>query len=109
MTSGAPIGRYLLRERIARGGMGEVFRASAIGPSGFEKPVIVKRIRPEHAEKGAYVDLFVDEAKRMTLLAHPNIVQVLDFGLGDSGDYFLVLELVDGVDLARLAESYAKR
>jgi serine/threonine-protein kinase len=109
MADAAPFGRYLLRDRLARGGMGEVFRAVAVGANGFEKPVIVKRIHPRHAGAQSYVDAFVAEAKRMSLLAHPNIVQVIDFGVGVDADYFLVLELVDGLDLERLAKSFTRR
>ncbi|MFS8067140.1 MAG: protein kinase domain-containing protein, partial [Byssovorax sp.] len=82
--------------------MGEVFRAVAVGESGFEKPVVIKRILPAYLGRDDLAELFIAEAKLMTRLAHPNIVEVLDFGRGESGDYFLVLELVDGVDLARL-------
>jgi serine/threonine-protein kinase len=84
--------------------MGEVFRAVAIGAEGFEKPVVVKRILPQHETRGALIDMFVDEAHLMSRLQHPNIVQVIDFGRGQAGDYFLVMELVDGVDVARFHE-----
>ena len=89
--------------------MGEVFRAVAVGESGFEKPVVVKRILPAHLGRSDLAELFIAEAKLMTRLAHPNIVEVLDFGRGESRDYFLVLELVDGVDLARLHRGYSAR
>ncbi|MFO0762031.1 MAG: serine/threonine-protein kinase, partial [Byssovorax sp.] len=104
-----PFGRYLLKERLAQGGMGEVFRAVAVGESGFEKPVVVKRILPQHASRGDFAELFIAEAKLMTRLAHPNIVGVLDFGRGERGDYFLVLELVDGLDLGRLMRAHEQR
>lgn len=89
--------------------MGEVFRAVAVGESGFEKPVVIKRILPAYLGRDDLAELFIAEAKLMTRLAHPNIVEVLDFGRGESGDYFLVLELVDGVDLARLHRGIAAR
>ena len=89
--------------------MGEVFRAVAVGESGFEKPVVIKRILPAHLGRDDLAELFIAEAKLMTRLAHPNIVEVLDFGRGESGDYFLVLELVDGVDLARLHRGITAR
>jgi hypothetical protein len=89
--------------------MGEVFRAVAVGESGFEKPVVVKRILPAHLGRTDLAELFIAEAKLMTRLAHPNIVEVLDFGRGEGGDYFLVLELVDGVDLARLHRASTAR
>jgi serine/threonine-protein kinase len=104
-----PFGRYVLKERLARGGMGEVFRAVAIGEHGFEKPVVVKRVLPAHAGREDLTELFVAEAKLMTRLAHPNIVEVYDFGRGEHKDYYLVLELVDGVDLGRLLRAFAAR
>lgn len=95
----APFGRYRLDALIARGGMGEVFRAVAVGAGGFEKPVVVKRILPSLGGVEAMSSMFIEEARLMSRLLHPNIVQVIDFGQGESDDYFLVMELVDGVDL----------
>jgi eukaryotic-like serine/threonine-protein kinase len=104
-----PFGRYVLKERLAQGGMGEVFRAVAIGEAGFEKPVVIKRILPAHAGRSDLLELFIAEAKLMTRLDHPNIVEVLDFGRGEGGEAFLVLELVKGLDLGQLADAYAER
>ena len=97
-------GRYVLEARIARGGMGEVFRAAAIGADGFRKPVVIKRVLA-HAASQELSDMFVAEAKLMTRLAHPNIVEVFDFGKSDDGAYYLVMELVDGLDLRAFADS----
>ncbi len=104
-----PFGRYLLRERIAQGGMGEVFVAVAVGADGFEKPVVVKRLLPKFASRPEVASLLSAEAKLMTRLVHPNIVQVIDFGRGENDDYFLVMELVNGTDLGRFCRSYAER
>jgi serine/threonine-protein kinase len=100
-----PFGRYLLRERIAQGGMGEVFVAVAVGADGFEKPVVVKRLLPKFASRPEVASLLSAEAKLMTRLVHPNIVQVIDFGRGQSDDYFLVMELVAGTDLGRFCKA----
>ena len=105
----APFGRYVLERRLAAGGMGEVWRAVAIGERGFAKPVVLKRVLPAHTGRQELAELFVAEAKIMTHLAHPNVVEVLDFGRGDEGDYFLVLELVHGLDLGRLQRWYRLR
>jgi serine/threonine-protein kinase len=109
VSTSAPFGRYVLKERLAQGGMGEVFRAVAIGEHGFEKPVVIKRVLPAHAGREDLAEFFVAEAKLMTRLAHPNIVEVYDFGRGEHRDYYLVLELVDGVDLGRLLRAHAAR
>jgi serine/threonine-protein kinase len=89
--------------------MGEVFRAVAVGAGGFEKPVVVKRILPQLAPSAQLGAMFAEEARLMSRLAHPNIVQVIDFGEGQGGEYFLVMELVDGLDLGRFRDSYALR
>src|SRR5437868_9813285 len=102
-----PFGRYVIREHIAQGGMGEVFRAVAVGADGFEKPVVVKRLLPKFASRPEVARLLSAEAKLMTRLVHPNIVQVIDFGRGDNDDYFLVMELVNGTDLGRFCERRA--
>ncbi|HKA90771.1 MAG TPA: serine/threonine-protein kinase, partial [Haliangiales bacterium] len=94
-------GKYVLLERIAAGGMAEVFRAVLRGAAGFEKPVAVKRILPAFGEEPDFVTLFQDEARIASTLAHANIVQVFDFG-EVGGVYYLALELVSGLDLARL-------
>ncbi len=94
-------GKYVLLDRIAAGGMAEVFRAVLRGAAGFEKPVAVKRILPAFGEEPSFVTLFQDEARIASTLAHANIAQVFDFGEVD-GVYYLALELVSGLDLAKL-------
>ncbi|WP_437594165.1 serine/threonine-protein kinase [Sorangium sp. So ce1000] len=89
---------------MARGGMGEVFRAVALGPEGEEVPVAIKRIVPMHAGSDDLKQLFIAEASMMTRLKHPNIDEVLDFGIDEAGDFYLVLELVSGTDLGRLCK-----
>ena len=98
-------GRYVLQELVARGGMGEVFRALVTGADGFEKPVAVKRILPSRSTRADIVEMFVKEAKLMTSLSHPNIVDVLDFGKAEDGSYFLVLEWIEGLDLGKLVSA----
>src|SRR5258708_20372696 len=102
-----PFGRYLIRERMGQGGMGEVFVAVAVGADGFEKPVVIKRLLPKFASRPDIARLLAAEAKLMTRLVHPNIVQVIDFGRGENGDYFVVMELVGGADFGRFCEACA--
>jgi eukaryotic-like serine/threonine-protein kinase len=104
-VTAARYGRYQLVELVARGGMGEVFRGRILGESGFEKPVAIKRVLPSRSKQAELVDRFAREARLMTSLHHPNIVDVLDFGRGDDGAHFLVLEWIDGVDLRALSEA----
>jgi hypothetical protein len=101
-------GRYTLEEPIGRGGMAEVFRATAHGAHGFKKTVALKRILPDHAADPKFVQWFIDEARLMMRLEHPKIVQVLDFGEVD-GRYYLAMELVRGIDGLRLLRTCAEK
>ncbi len=100
--------RYDLVERLAVGGMAEVFLAKAYGAHGFAKTLAVKRILPELAANAEFEERFIAEAKLAVTLNHTNVVQVFDFGrFGDS--LFIAMEYVDGVDLAALLSRYRKR
>ncbi len=95
------LGKYQLVKKLATGGMAEVFLARAAGPMGFEKVVVVKRILPHLADEQAFVGMFLSEARLAAQLNHPNVVQVFDFG-EESGAFFLVMELIDGLNLRHL-------
>lgn len=97
------IGRYKFVDRLAVGGMAEVFVAIAEGSEGFERPVVVKRLLPHLAALPRFRQMFVDEARIMLSLQHGNIVQILDMGRLD-GVPFLALEYVDGRDLRTVLE-----
>jgi eukaryotic-like serine/threonine-protein kinase len=104
--------RYELLDRIGVGGMAEIFRGKAVAAGGFEKPVAIKRILPHLSQDRRFVELLIAEAKVLSLLKHRNIVQIFDVGLGDDGQYFLVMEFVDGRDLGavqRAIEAKRKR
>ena len=99
-------GRYELVERIAEGGMAIVWRARTRGDAGFSRSVAVKEIKVEYREIRKYVEMFIEEARIGTELAHPNIVQVLDFLL-EKDTYYLILEWVDGVDLKTFVRGFS--
>jgi serine/threonine-protein kinase len=94
--------RYELLDRIGVGGMAEIFRGKAVAAGGFEKPVAIKRILPHLSQDRRFVELLIAEAKVLSLLKHRNIVQIFDVGLGDDGQYFLVMEFVDGKDIGAI-------
>ena len=103
MTSPQPevFGPYHLLEKIATGGMAEVWRARAYGVAGFERILVIKRVLDALAEDEEFVRLFIDEARIASQLQHVNIVQVFD--LGQVGDqYYMAMEYVHGLDLSRL-------
>lgn len=95
---------YRLAERLAVGGMAEVFRGERLGPGGFAKPVAIKRVLPDLAKEPRFVAMFLEEARIAAQLSCPNLIQVFDFG-EEGGSYFMVMEYVDGVDLAGLTSS----
>jgi serine/threonine-protein kinase len=97
--------RYQLGERLGAGGMAEVFHAKLTGAEGFVRPVAIKRILPAIATSPHFTYLFVREARLVSQLAHPNVVSVQDFDRDAEGRLFLVMELVEGMDLARLMAS----
>jgi hypothetical protein len=91
-------GSYQLLDRVAIGGMAEVFKAKQTGIEGFEKIVALKRILPHLGDNKEFTDMFVDEAKMVAGLAHPNIAQIFDLGLIDKS-YYIAMEYVHGRDL----------
>ena len=94
-------GKYQLLEKIATGGMAELYRAKVTRAHGFEKLVAIKKILPHLLDEGNLVKAFIDEAKLAALLQHENIVQIYDFGNLD-GEYFIAMEYLFGKDLRRL-------
>ena len=92
-------GRYLLVQRLSRGGMGEIFLAKH-GLAGFEKLAVIKKVLPHLAADQQFISRFVDEAQVAIKLQHVNVAQVFEVGrVGD--EYFLALEYIDGRDLRR--------
>ncbi len=101
------IGKYLLLERLATGGMAEVYRAKASGAGGFEKQLAIKRIIPTYSENEEFRRMFEYEARLSSLLNHANIVHVYDFV--KSGDtYLLAMEFVDGKNLRQVVNKAKK-
>jgi serine/threonine protein kinase len=95
------LGHYELLHPLGAGGMAEVFKARAIGPAGFERDVVVKRILPAYGRDEDFVRMFADEARILGLIHHPNVVQAFEFG-EDEGTLYLALEYVEGPSLSRI-------
>ncbi len=94
-------GKYTLIDRIAVGGMAEIFLARQAGLEGFEKTIVIKRIRPHLSKQPNFVKMFLNEAKLAAQLNHPNIVQIYDLGrIGES--YFIAMEYIFGRDMRRI-------
>ncbi|HEY8432438.1 MAG TPA: serine/threonine-protein kinase [Sandaracinaceae bacterium] len=101
-------GRYELLEPAGEGGMAVVWRALTRGAGQFARPVAVKRILSAKGSDPSFVRLFEEEARVGAGLQHPNIVQVLDFGVDDEGDYYLVMEWVEGLDMHHWVRSHPR-
>jgi len=94
-------GKYHLLEKIATGGMAEVYRARSYGMEGFEKILVIKRVLDHLAKDQEFIQLFQYEALIAVELQHVNIVQVFEFEQVE-GQYYIAMEYVHGLDLARL-------
>jgi serine/threonine protein kinase len=101
-------GKYLLVERLGRGGMAEVWKAKILGPAGFQRTVVVKRILPHLAEDPHFVQMFVSEARLSARLSHANIVHVYELGDVD-GEYFICMEYVRGRDVVSVMRAHLMR
>jgi serine/threonine protein kinase len=94
-------GPYELIERVAVGGMAEIFRAKRLGVRGFEKIYAVKRLHPRYSQDEDFIEMLVDEARITVQLTHPNIGQTIDLGEIE-GHYFILMDFIDGRDLYRV-------
>lgn len=91
--------RYMLRARVAGGGMGEVYRAHDVL---LDRTVAVKILQPSLAIDPEVVARFKAEARAAARLTHPNVVSVHDWGSEDESTYYMVMEYVAGTDLRDL-------
>ena len=101
LVPGSLIGKYVVRRKLAEGGMAELYLCSSRGPEGFEKDVVIKRIRPTLASDPQFVRMFIREACLASCLNHPNVVQIFDFDQCDDS-YYLAMEYVRGRSLAEV-------
>ncbi|RLB45890.1 MAG: hypothetical protein DRJ42_28940 [Deltaproteobacteria bacterium] len=99
-------GKYQLIEPLGEGGMATVWKGLTLGAEGFTRRVAIKRVLPELAHDKKFTAMFVEEARVVSELAHPNIVQVHDFDHDAEGNYFIVMEWVDGLDLQQWMSAY---
>ena len=95
------IGRYVLYDAIASGGMASVHLARMVGPAGFSRTVAIKRLHPHHARDPEFVSMFLDEARLAARIQHPNVVPTLDV-VASEGELFLVMDYVHGESMAQL-------
>jgi hypothetical protein len=108
VTQTTKLGRYEIVERLAEGGMADVLLARTVGIEGFERHVVIKRIRAAQARDVRYVTMFLDEARLAASLHHANVVQVNDIGQED-GEYFFAMEYVHGEDARNILRRASER
>ncbi len=101
MSESQRFGRYLLIQKLATGGMAEIFLAKLSGAAGFEKEIVLKKILPQWSSDHDFISMLIDEAKIAVQLNHPGIVQVYE--LAREGEtYYIAMEYIHGVDLRKV-------
>jgi cytochrome c peroxidase len=107
MSGRKSFGKYQPFATLGSGGMADVFLAIARGPKGFNKLVVIKSLRQQHAKDQSFVDMFLDEARLAARLNHPNVVHTHE--VGDlEGEYFLAMEFLEGQSLNKIVEHVKK-
>src|SRR2546423_3203825 len=101
-------GDYYLTAHLGRGGMADVYRARYVGPAGFQRTVVIKRILSMHSGDREFTRMFVNEAKLSAQLTHPNIAQIYELGEIE-GELFIAMEYVRGKDLHAIMSTLASR
>jgi serine/threonine protein kinase len=104
---GPRLGRYVVLKHLASGGMADVLLGRSDGIEGFERHVVLKRIRPEFARDQRFIRMFLDEARVAANLHHQHIVQVHDIG-ESSGEYFIAMEYIHGEDVRTILSTASK-
>ncbi len=107
MSNFEKFGKYLLLEKIAAGGMAEVYLAKSAGANGVNKFVAIKRILPHLSTNQDFVEMFKQEAKVAVNLNHSNIVSIYEFGI-EKGQFFIVMEFVEGRNLRQIINELKK-
>src|SRR5262245_4918799 len=104
LAKGMLIGeRYRLRHCVGEGGMAFVWCADCDGGGPFEQRVAIKVMKHTFSANETHLEMFLEEARIGAVLKHPNLVQVLDFLRTEDGQYCLVMEWIEGLDLGSLA------
>lgn len=100
-------GKYLLLEKLASGGMAEVYLAKSTGAGGVNKFLAIKRILPQFSDNPEFIEMFKEEAKIAVNLNHGNVVSIYDFGI-QRGQFFIVMEYVEGKNLRQIVNDLKK-
>ncbi|MCU0699140.1 MAG: serine/threonine protein kinase [Myxococcaceae bacterium] len=107
-TRGDRVGKYEILTPLTMGGMAELFIGTTMGPGGFQKHVVIKRILPDASRDEGFMRMFLDEARITAGFNHPNIAQVYDLGEDEQGLY-VVMEFIPGQNLNQVVSTCAKQ
>jgi serine/threonine protein kinase len=107
MSKVEKFGKYLLLEKVAVGGMAEVYLAKSSGANGVNKFVAIKRILPQFSNNPEFISMFKEEAKVAINLSHSNIVSIYDFGI-EHDQFYIVMEYVEGRNLRQIINEMKK-
>ncbi len=102
-SKGRLVGRYLVHDRIAAGGMATVHLGRLLGAAGFSRTVAIKRLHDAYARDPEFVAMLLDEARLAALIRHPNVVPTLDV-VAEGDELLVVMEYVEGDSVAHLAK-----
>ncbi len=100
-------GQYQLLDKIAEGGMAELYLAKSSKFQGLEKYLIIKRILPKYSSSSDLIKMFINEAKVNMNMSHNNIVNIFDFGV-EGGRFFIAMEYVQGQNLRNILKLFKK-
>lgn len=103
MSLPSRLGRYEIIGRLATGGMAEILLGRITGLGGFERPVVIKRILPHLADSSEFSAMFLDEARLVARIRHPNVIGVSELG-HEAGELFLVMEYLEGESVAAILQ-----
>ena len=108
MSNSTAFGKYTLLERLASGSLADIFRATTRTAAGEDLPVVIKKIHDQLATNADFLAGFVDEARVASMLEHPNIVKVFEWGRNGEA-LFIAMEYIEGTNLATLMQAVAEQ
>lgn len=100
-------GKYILLEKIATGGMAEIYLAKSPGAENVSKFLAIKRILPQYSNNHEFIEMFKEEAKIAINLSHANVVQIIEFGI-QNNLFFLAMQYVDGKNMRQILNRLKK-
>ena len=106
-SKGRRVGRYVVHDRIAAGGMATVHVGRVLGAAGFSRTVAIKRLHDAYAKDPEFVAMLLDEARIAAMIRHPNVVPTLDV-VAEDDELLVVMEYVEGDSVAHLVKLLAE-